>query len=65
METPTINTMVLIREIRDKHYQYLQNKPREERIAFYRERAQKIQEEIPALLANKTSSPLSKIETPT
>ena len=62
MNAQTINTMALIRQIRDNHYQCLQGKTHEERIAFYREQAQKMQGKIAALLADKTSAQASRVQ---
>ncbi len=54
MDTPTIDTIALIRQIRDKHYQYLRDKTHAERIAFYREQAQKMQKQIVFLWTPET-----------
>lgn len=54
MDTQTIDTIALIRQIRDNHYQYLQGKTHAERIAFYREQAQKMQAKVAFLWADKT-----------
>jgi hypothetical protein len=61
MNAQTIDTMVLIRQIRDSHYQCLQGKTHEERIAFYRERAQKMQGKTAALLGDKASARSRKV----
>ena len=45
-----INTIDMTRKIRDKHAKRLIGKSRAERIAFYRERAKKMEKKIPALL---------------
>jgi hypothetical protein len=50
MDAQTIDTMALTRQIRDNHYQCLQGKTHAERIAFYREQAQKMQGKVAALL---------------
>ena len=63
MNAQTIDTMVLIRQIRDNHSQCLQGKTHEERIAFYRERAQRMQGKTAALLANQASAPVRKVQT--
>jgi hypothetical protein len=63
MDTQTIDAVALIRQIRDNHYQHLQGKTHEERIAFYREQAQKTQDTISALLADKVSASASKAQT--
>lgn len=63
MNAQTIDTMALIRQIRDNHYECLKGKTHEERIAFYREQAQKMQGKIAALLADKTSALASKVQT--
>ena len=60
MDTQTIDAVALIRQIRDGHYQRLQGKTHKERIAFYREQAQKMQDKIPVLLADKASALTSK-----
>ena len=71
MNAETIDTMALIRQIRDNHYQRLQGKTHEERIAFYREQAQKMQDKTAASLAallaaspaDKASALASKVQT--
>jgi len=60
MDTQMIDAVALIRQIRDEHYQCLQGKTHKERIAYYREQAQKMQDKIPALLADKVSALASK-----
>lgn len=51
METKRIDTVEMIRAIRDKHARHLAGKSHAERIAFYRERAKKMSKKIPALLS--------------
>ena len=41
MTTP-IDTIAMVRAIRDRHYELLKNATPEERIAFYRERARQV-----------------------
>jgi len=50
MDKKKINTIEMTRKIRNKHAQRLMGKSRAERIAFYRERAKKLEKKIPALL---------------
>ena len=63
MDTQTIDAVALIRQIRDNHYQRLQGKTHQERIAFYREQAQKMQGKISVLLADRASELTSKAQT--
>ncbi len=44
------NTIEMTRKIRDEHAKRLAGKSHAERIAFYRERAKKMEKKIPALL---------------
>ncbi len=46
-----INTIEMTRTIRDKHAQRLGGKSHAERIAFYRERAKKMEKKIQVLLS--------------
>ena len=57
MDTNTINTIEMTRKIRDNHAKRLAGKSHAERIAFYRERAKKMQKKATALLS---SQPVSK-----
>ncbi|HKY54978.1 MAG TPA: hypothetical protein VJM08_11760 [Anaerolineales bacterium] len=50
MDKKKINTIEMTRKIRDKHAKSLMGKSRAERIAFYRERAKKMEKKIPTLL---------------
>ena len=50
MDAKKINTIEMTRKIRDDHAKQLAGKSRAERIAFYRERARKMEKKIPALL---------------
>jgi len=50
MKKKKINTIEMTRKIRDKHAKRLAGKSHAERIAFYRERAKKMEKKIPALL---------------
>jgi hypothetical protein len=50
MDKKKINTIEMTRKIRDEHARRLAGKSHSERIAFYRERAKKLQKKIPALL---------------
>lgn len=54
MDTQTIDAVALIRQIRDEHYRRLRGKTREERIAYYREQAHKMQNKVSVLLADQT-----------
>jgi len=53
MDTKKINTIEMIRKIRDEHAKHLAGKSHAERIAFYREQARKMEKKIPALLKEK------------
>jgi hypothetical protein len=50
MDAKKINTIEMTRKIRDEHAKKLAGKSHAERIAFYRERAKKMEKKIPALL---------------
>jgi len=50
MDKKKINTIEMTRNIRDEHAKQLAGKSHAERIAFYRERARKLEKKIPALL---------------
>jgi len=50
MDKKKINTIEMTRKIRDEHAKRLAGKSHAERIAFYRERAKKMEKRIPALL---------------
>jgi len=50
MDTRKINTIEMTRKIRAKNAKRLKNKSRAERIAYYRERAKKMEAKLPALL---------------
>ena len=50
MDKKKINTIRMTRKIRDEHARRLAGKSHAERIAFYRERAKKLEKKIPALL---------------
>lgn len=50
MDAKKINAVEMTRKIRDEHSKKLAGKSHAERIAFYRERAQKLEKKIPALL---------------
>ena len=50
MDKKKINTIQMTRKIRDEHARRLAGKSHAERIAFYRERARKLEKKIPALL---------------
>jgi len=53
MATMKINTIEMIRKIRDEHALKLAGKTHAERIAFYRTQAKKLEKKIPALLKEK------------
>jgi hypothetical protein len=57
-----IDAIAVVRQIRDSHYQRLQGKTHKERIAFYRERAQKMQDKVPALIAGRVSALAPKVQ---
>jgi hypothetical protein len=50
MDVQTINAVEMTRQIGDKHAAQWTGKSHAERLAFYRERAKKMQENLPALL---------------
>jgi hypothetical protein len=50
MDKKKINAIKTTRKIRDDHAKQLAVKSHAERIAFYRERAKKLEKKIPALL---------------
>ena len=50
MDKKKINTIEITRKTRDEHARRSAGKSHAERIAFYRERAKKLQKKIPALL---------------
>jgi len=50
MDKKKINTIEMTRKIRDEHAKQLAGKSHAERIAFYRERAKKMEKKISALL---------------
>lgn len=51
MDKKKINTIEMTRKIRDEHAKRLAGKSHAERIAFYRERAKKMEEKLPVLLS--------------
>jgi len=52
MRKKKINAIEMIRKIRDKHAQKLAGKSHADRIAFYRERARKMEKKLPVLLSH-------------
>ena len=52
MRKKKINAIEMIRKIRDKHAQKLAGKSHADRIAFYRERARKMEKKLPVLLSD-------------
>ncbi len=50
MKKQKINTIEMTRKIREKSAKQLKNKSHAERIAYYRERAKKMEKKITALL---------------
>ena len=50
MDKKKIDAIEMTRRIRDEHAKRLEGKTHAERIAFYRERAKKMEKKIPALL---------------
>jgi hypothetical protein len=62
MDTQTINTIALIRQIRDNHYECLRGKTHAERIAFYREQAQKMQSKIAFLWPVATTAQVPQVQ---
>ena len=51
MDKKKINTVDMVRKIRDEHAKRLAGKSDSERIAFYRERAKKLEKKLPDLLS--------------
>lgn len=42
----TFDAVKMVREIRDQHYEQTKDKTREERIAFYREKARRLHQQL-------------------
>jgi len=53
MDRKKINTIEMVRKIRDEHAKRLEGKSRTERIAFYREQAKKMEGKVATLLKEK------------
>jgi hypothetical protein len=53
MDKKKIDTVEMTRKIRDEHAKRLKGKSHEEQMAFYRERAKKMEKKIPVLLKEK------------
>jgi len=51
MDTDRINAVEMTRKIRDDHAKRLAGKSHAERMAFYRERAKKMEKKLPVLLS--------------
>jgi len=51
MDKKKINTIEMTRKIRDEHAKRLAGKSHSEQIAFYRERAKKLEKKLPVLLS--------------
>lgn len=51
MDRKKISTIEMTRRIRDNHAQKLAGKSHAERIAFYRQRAKKMEKKLPVLLS--------------
>ena len=62
MDAKKINTIEMTRKIRDKHAQKLAGKSHAQRIAFYRERARKMEKKIPALRSKLTIAESGQVE---
>lgn len=60
MEEKTINAVEMTRKIRDNHAKRLAGKSHAERMAFYRERARKMQKKVTAMLSAESG----KVEYP-
>jgi hypothetical protein len=56
MKKTTIRAVEMTRRIRDKQYEQLKDKPREQRLAFYQAKAQALHAKVRALLQTHTSS---------
>ena len=65
MDAKKINTIEMTRKIRDDHAKRLAGKSHAERIAFYRERAKKMQKKVTALLSDLAVSKSGPFEYPT
>ena len=61
MDTSTLDTIALIRQIRAKHYQYLRGKTHAERIAFYREQAAKMHKQVVFLWTPETTAQIAQV----
>ena len=53
MKSETIDAVAFVRQVRDRHYEELRGKTRQERIEFYRKSAQRAQRQIDQLLQEK------------
>jgi len=62
MDAKKINAIEMTRKIRDKHAQKLAGKSHAERIAFYRERAKKMEKKIPVLRSKLTIAKSGQVE---
>ena len=56
MEKTKTKAVEMTRRIRDAHYEQLKNKSREDRIAFYRDKARRLQELLQARLQEQPTS---------
>lgn len=61
MDEKKINAVEMTRKIRDAHARRLAGKSHAERMAFYRERARKMQKKVPALLAAHAISERARV----
>jgi hypothetical protein len=65
MDAKKINTIEMTRKIRDGHAKHLAGKSHAERMAFYRERAKKMQKKVSVLLSALAVSGSGQVEFPT
>ena len=63
METTEIKAIEMTRRIRDRHYEQLQGKTREDRVAFYRAKAQALHVKAQALLQGHRASAETRSQT--
>jgi hypothetical protein len=65
MDKQKINTIEMTRKIRDAHAKRLAGKSHAERMAYYRERARKMQKKIPAFLSARAALGVGQVDHPT
>lgn len=64
MEQMKMKAIEMVRQIREAHYEQLKDKTHQERLAFYREKAQVMNKRVKAILeAHQTLKPQEKTST--